>query len=64
MVFIAVNKSELVLCMPGRRIGDGGIAPLVVGRVWTFWRKEKFLFLQGKQIVLVAVKHNNIIFSY
>jgi hypothetical protein len=29
---------------------DGGIAPLVVGRFWTFWRKEKF-FLQSKQML-------------
>jgi hypothetical protein len=50
MVSIDVNKSKLVLCMPGRQMGDGGIAPLIVGRVWIVWRKEKFLFLQGKLI--------------
>jgi hypothetical protein len=61
MVFTDI-KSKLVLCMTGRQMEDGITAPLIVSRVWTFWRKEKFLvFLQGKQIVLFAVKHNSIV---
>jgi hypothetical protein len=61
MVFIDI-KSKLVLCMPERQLEDGVIAPLIVSRVWTFWRKKKlFVFFQGKQVVLVAVKHNGII---
>jgi len=41
---------------------DGVNAPIIVSRVWTFGEKRSFLLcLQGKQIVLVAVKHNSII---
>jgi hypothetical protein len=65
MVFVEVNESEFVLCMTGRHMGDGNITLIIVGSVWTFWIKEKFLFfLDGKQIVLVAVRHSNIIFSF
>jgi hypothetical protein len=61
MVFIDI-KSKLVLCMPGRQMEDGVNAPLIVSRVWTSGEKRSFLLcLQGKQIVLVAIKHNNII---
>jgi hypothetical protein len=61
MVFIEI-KSKLVLCMPGRQMEDGLLlhALLAVSALCGEKRSSLF-FLQGKQIVLVAVKHNNII---
>jgi hypothetical protein len=50
MLFVDVNKSKLVLCMTGRQMGDGGIAPLIVGRVWIFGGKVLFCFWCGSRL--------------